>query len=155
MVHTCQLFYSEPAQASPYPMASVFIGEKDITTFKSVSIDWAGGGLVSTTEDLLLFIQALKNNTLIEKDTFERMKDWARFARGIDYGYGLMRFRFKDMFFLLSDKYNMWGNSGSVGAYMYYVPWLDTFIIGTFNQMEYEKKHVMFMLNVLKIVSKL
>jgi D-alanyl-D-alanine carboxypeptidase len=155
MVHTYQLFYSEPAASSPYSMASVHIRKWDVTNFKSISIDWAGGGLVSNTEDLLLFHQALKNHTLINKDTFDRMKDWARFAKGIDYGYGLMSFRFKDLFFLLSNKYNMWGNSGSVGAYMYYVPALDTYLIGTFNQMEYEKKHVMFMLKVLKIVSQL
>ncbi len=155
MAHTYQLYYSEPIQASPYPMANVYIGEHDVTNFKSISIDWAGGGLVSTTEDLLSFIMALKNNTLIRKDTFDRMKDWARFAKGIDYGYGLMSFRFKDLFFLLSNKYNMWGNSGSVGAYMYYVPAFDTFLVGTFNQMGYEKKHVMFMLKVLRILSKI
>jgi CubicO group peptidase (beta-lactamase class C family) len=136
-------------------MANVYLGKQDVTTFKSLSVDWAGGGLVSTTEDLLLFIQALKNNALIKETTFDRMKDWARFAKGIDYGYGLMNFRFKDVFFLLSNKYNMWGNSGSIGSFMYYVPAFDTFIIGTFNQMGYEKKHVMFLLKVLKILSKL
>jgi D-alanyl-D-alanine carboxypeptidase len=155
MKHTCQLFYSEPAQTSPYPMANVYLGEKDVTTFKSISVDWAGGGLVSTTEDLLLFIRALKNNTLIKEATFDRMRDWARFAKGIDYGYGLMSFRFKDIFFLMSNKNNMWGNSGSIGSYMYYVPAFDTFLVGTFNQMGYEKKHVMFLLKVLKILSKL
>ena len=155
MTHTYQLFYSEPVQASPYPMASMYISEQDVTTFKSVSVDWAGGGLVSTTEDLLLFIQALNDNALIKKATFDRMKDWARFAKGIDYGYGLMSFRFGDMFFLLSSKNNMCGNSGSTGSYMYYVPAYDTYIIGTFNQMGYEKKHVMFLLKVLKILSKL
>ena len=155
MTHTYQLFYSQPAHASPYPMADVYLGEQNVTTFKSISVDWAGGGLVSTTEDLLLFIQALKNNTLINEATFDRMKNWARFAKGIDYGYGLMSFRFNDMFFLLSNKNNMWGNSGSIGSFMYYVPTFDTYIIGTFNQMGYEKKHVMFMLKVLKILSKL
>jgi len=155
MALTSQLFYSEPAQPSPYPMADVYLGEQNVTSFKSISVDWAGGGLVSTTEDLLLFIQALKNNTLIKSATFDRMKDWARFAKGIDYGYGLMSFRFKNVFFLLSNKNNMWGNSGSIGSYMYYVPEFDTYIIGTFNQMGYEKKHVMFLLKVLKILSKL
>jgi D-alanyl-D-alanine carboxypeptidase len=155
MKHTSQLFYSQPAQASPHTMADAYIGEHNVTTFKSLSVDWAGGGLVSTAEDLLLFIQALKNNTLIEKATFDRMKDWARFARGIDYGYGLMSFRFKDVFFLLPNEYNMWGNSGSVGSFMYYVPAYDTFLIGTFDQMDYEKKHVMFLLKVLKILAKL
>jgi D-alanyl-D-alanine carboxypeptidase len=155
MSHTYQLYYSEPAQPSSFPMANVYIGKQDVTNFKSISIDWAGGGLVSTSEDLLSFIQALKKNFLIKKETFDRMKDWARFSRGIDYGYGLMNFRFKDMFPLLSNKKNMWGNSGSLGSYMYYVPAYDTFLIGTFNQMEYEKKHVLFMLKVLKIISKL
>jgi D-alanyl-D-alanine carboxypeptidase len=155
MAHTYQLFYSEPAQDSPYPVANVYIGGQDVTAFKSISVDWAGGGLVSNTEDLLLFIRALKDNTLIKEATFDRIKDWARFAKGIDYGYGLMSFRFRDLFFFLSNKYNMWGNSGSIGSFMYYVPSFDTFVIGTFNQMGYEKKHVMFLLKVLKILSKL
>jgi D-alanyl-D-alanine carboxypeptidase len=155
MTHTCQMFYSEAAEPTPYTMANVYLGGHDVTNFKSISIDWAGGGLVSTTEDLLSFIQALKKNALIKASTFDRMKDWACFARGIDYGFGLMSFRFKDLFFLLSNKYNMWGNSGSIGAYMYYVPVLDTYLIGTFNKMGYEKKHVMFMLKVLRILSKL
>jgi CubicO group peptidase (beta-lactamase class C family) len=155
MSQTCQLFYSESAQPSPYPMADVFIGKHNVTDFKSVSIDWAGGGLVSTAEDLLVFIQALKNDVLLKAETFEMMKDWARFGRGIDYGYGLMNFRFKDIFFLLSNQNNMWGNSGSLGSYMYYVPAFDTYLIGTFNQMGYEKKHVMFMLKVMKIIAKL
>ncbi|UCE42657.1 MAG: beta-lactamase family protein [Candidatus Aminicenantes bacterium] len=155
MKHTYQLFYSDPTQASPFPMANVYIGEKDVAPFKSLSVDWAGGGLVSTTEDLLLFIRALKNSALLKEATFDRMKNWARFAKGIDYGYGLMSFRFRDLFFLLPNKYNMWGNSGSIGSFMYYVPEFDAYVIGTFNQMGYEKKHVMFLLKVLKILSKL
>jgi D-alanyl-D-alanine carboxypeptidase len=155
MKHSYQLFYSDPAEKSPFPIANIYAGTHDVTTHRSLSVDWAGGGIVSTTEDLLLFIKALVTNSLIRAETFNKMKDWAKFARGIYYGYGIMYFKFKEIFFLLSDKFNMWGNSGSIGAYMYYVPKIDLYIIGNFNQMKYEKKHVQFIIRVLNALSKL
>jgi D-alanyl-D-alanine carboxypeptidase len=153
MKHSYLMFYSEPEEKKPF--ANLFVGDQDISNHRSLSIDWAGGGIVSTTEDLLLFIQALVNHSLIKEETFKRMQDWAKFGRGIYYGYGLMYFKFKEIFFLLSDKLDMWGNSGSIGSYMYYCPKLDMYIIGNFNQTKYEKKHVNFIIRVLNVLAKL
>ncbi len=153
--HSYQIFYSNPEEKSLYPIANIYVGTHDVTTYRSLSIDWAGGGIISTTEDLFLFIEALVTHTLIKEETFNKMKDWAKFGRGIYYGYGLMYFKFKEIFFLLSDKLDMWGNSGSIGSYMYYCPNLDIYIIGNFSQMKYEKKHVQFIIRVLNILSKL
>ena len=155
MRHSYQLFYSEPEEKSPFPMARLYVGQHEVSTYRSLSVDWAGGGIISTSEDLLLFIKALVNHTLLKAETFEKMKDWAGFARGIDYGYGLMSFKFKKVFFLLSSKLDMWGNSGSPGAYMYYNPFFDVYLTGSFNQMKYEKKHIRFLIKVLNYLAKL
>jgi len=155
MKNTYQLFYSEPEQKSEYPMANVYLDTVEISQFRSISADWAGGGIVSTTEDLLLFIKALKNNTLIKEETFERMKNWTKIERGIYYGYGLMRFQFRELFFLLSNDLNVWGNSGSIGSYMYYNPKHEIYVIGNFNQIKYEEKHVRFMIKILSMLLKL
>ena len=125
--HSYQLFYSNPQEKNLFPITNIYVGTHDVTTYRSLSVDWAGGGIISTTEDLFLFIKALVTYKLIKEKTFNKMKDWAKFGRGIYYGYGLMYFKFKEVFFLLSDKLDMWGNSGSLGSYMYYCPKLDIY----------------------------
>jgi len=102
MIHSYQLFYSEPAKKSPYPIADMYMDDIEVSTYQSLSIDWAGGGIVSNTEDLLLFHQALVNNTLLKEETFDKWKDWVKFGKGIDYGHGLVSLKFKEMMFFLS-----------------------------------------------------
>ncbi len=155
MNHSYQLFYSEPVDKSPYPIADMYLDQDEVSTYKSVSVDWAGGGIVSNTEDLLLFHQALVNNTLFKEETFNKWKDWAKFGKGIDYGYGLVSLKFKEMMFFLPDKLNMWGNWGSTSTYMFYNPFHDIYVIGAFNQSNFIQKQVRFMVKVISIVSKL
>ena len=154
MDHSYQLFYSEPVEKSPYPIADIYMDQDEVSTYRSMSIDWAGGGIISNTEDLLLFHQALVNNTLLKEETFNKWEDWAEFDRGIDYGYGLVSLKFKEMMFFLSDKLNMWGNWGSTSTYMFYNPVYDIYVIGAFNQTNFVKKQVQFMIKVINIVSK-
>lgn len=74
----------------------------------------------------------------------------ARFGPGIDYGFGLMRFRFIGA----PKKYMIWGNSGSIGTYMYYNPRLDTFFIGTFNHVNYRHQPIIFLFKIMRIMFK-
>ena len=154
MDHSYQLFYSEPVEKSPYQIADIYMDQDEVSTYRSISIDWAGGGIISNTEDLLLFHQALVNNTLLKEETFNKWEDWAEFDRGIDYGYGLVSLKFKEMMFFLSDKLNMWGNWGSTSTYMFYNPVYDIYVIGAFNQTNFVQKQVQFMVKVINIVSK-
>ena len=154
MNHSYQLFYSEPVEKSPYPIADIYMDQDEVSTYRSMSIDWAGGGIISNTEDLLLFHQALVNNTLLKEETFNKWEDWAKFDRGIDYGYGLVSLKLKEMMFFLSDKLDMWGNWGSTSTYMFYNPVYDIYVIGAFNQTNFVQKQVQFMIKVINIVSK-
>ena len=149
-MNTSLLFYSEPKENSPYQIADTYIGKHEVSTYKSISIDWAGGGIISTTEDLLLFHQALVHHTLIKKETFELcVKDLGRF------GYGILFLNIRKMTTFLSNTLNMWGNFGSIGAYMFYNPTFDAYIIGSFNHSNYMVKQVFFVIDVIRKVSKL
>lgn len=154
MKHSYQLFYSEPEEKSLYPMADIYLNDDEVSTFRSLSIDWAGGGIISNTEDLLLFIRALAHHALLKEETFHRMEDWAKFSRGIDYGYGLVRISFKDMLFFLSEKRTIWGNFGSTATYMFYNPACDAYLIGAFNHSKFVRKQVLFLLRITKILAK-
>jgi len=150
------LFYSESKEKCPYKIADTYIGNHEVSTYKSVSIDWAGGGIVSTTEDLLLFHKALVKNLLIKKETFELWKcDLGKFGFGMDYGYGILFLNIGKMAIIFPKTLNMWGNFGSIATYMFYNPACDVYIIGTFNHSNYVVKQVFFLIDVIRKVSKL
>ncbi|MDZ7343050.1 MAG: beta-lactamase family protein, partial [candidate division KSB1 bacterium] len=84
MKHSYLLQYSQPAAESEYPVAGVYLGDTNIVHYRSLSVDYAGGGIVATSEDLLKFMKALVQHEIIREDTFAKMKDWAKFSIGID-----------------------------------------------------------------------
>lgn len=152
MKHSYLLQYSQPIEKSPYPIADFYIRKIPATHYRSLSIDYAGGGIVSTSNDLLKFMKALVRNELIHQDTMKKMKDWAKYSIGIDYGYGLMNF--KTIPLLMPRKYNVWGNAGITGSFMFYHPEMDAYFIGCLNQFEYHRKGVMLMFKMINILSK-
>jgi D-alanyl-D-alanine carboxypeptidase len=155
MEHSCFHLRSEPKDCSSYPMADVYLGEHEVSSFQSFSIDWAGGGIVSTMEDLLRFHQALVKNTIISRETLERCKqDVGRFGFGMDYGYGILHLKINQLGLIMPKALNMWGNFGSFGSYMFYNPVHDVYIIGAFNHSNYVVKQVQFMINVIRKLHK-
>ena len=138
---------TEPLEPSPYKVANLYMRDSDITNNESLGILHAGGGIVSTTSDLLKFMKALVNGQILKKETLEKMKnDWGKFFLGIDYGYGVMNI--KTVPVLMPAKYNSWGNAGSTGAFMFYHPATDAYIIGTLNQFGYGQKGIRLMLQL-------
>ena len=75
------------------------------------------------------------------------------FFIGIDYGYGLMSF--KTIPVLMPKKYNVWGNYGSIGSFMFYNEGLDAYLIGNLNNFGYHRKGIMLMFKVIDIIRKI
>lgn len=112
-------------------------------------IDYAGGSVVATNEDLLKFMKALVAGEIVSKNTLEKMKnDSTKLYFGIDYGYSI--WQFKTIPVLLPEKYNCWGGFGATGAFTFYHPGLDTYLIGNFNDLSYMRKGLKFMKKVIK-----
>ncbi len=147
MNDTYFIFHSEPKNQPTKKMADLFYKGKNLATYKSISMSWAGGGVISTTEDMLIFFKALNSRKLIKNETLETMKsDYGKLGANMNYGYGLMQFRF----FGMGSKYRIWGNSGSVGAIMYYNEASDTYIIGCFNKFGWQVEPIMFIVRILR-----
>jgi Beta-lactamase class C and other penicillin binding proteins len=143
---------SLPNEASPYPVAGVYLGTRNIIGYRSLSVDFAGGGITAPLEDLLKFMQALVQGKLIRELTLIQMDDCVRFAPGIDYGYGMMKIRHLPL--LMPSKYACWGNAGSTGSFMFFHPGLDTYLIGSLNQFGYHRKGIQFMLRIIDALLK-
>ena len=147
MKNAYMMGYSEPAVKSGHPAAKPFIDEFDITTIKGFhQIDYAGGGVVAPLGEFLLFMKALVNHRIIKAETLQRMlSDDHRSLPTIRYGYAIWKFITIPL--LMPEKYNCWGCIGVTGAYMFYHPKTESYIIGTFNDMSYRSKAPRFMLS--------
>ena len=150
MMNSSMLYYSEPIKEYAYPIAHFSFHGKVINDYKKyAALDFSGGSVVATNEDLLKFMQALVSGKIIRKDTLEIMKnDSTKLYFGIEYGYGI--WQFKTIPILLPKKYNCWGCVGATGAFMFYHPGLDTYLIGNFNDTSYMRKGLKFMKNIIK-----
>ena len=124
---------------------------KDYSIFKD---DFAGGGIVTTSSDLLMFFQAVINHQIISKSTLDEMTKWSKHSSlkmiGIQYGLGLMYL--KPIPFLFPKKYSSFGHIGSIGSFMFYNPFSKTFLIGSVNRFRYHPKSMRIMFNALKDV---
>lgn len=113
-------------------LSNVYYGDVNYTAFQSMSADWAGGGLVTTAEDMARFLRAFVDNEIFANpDTREEMFDWMPWTQQgdrMDYGLGLMRIR--------GNKFTIWGHIGVGQAFMLYWPEGDVTLTGTLNQDE-------------------
>lgn len=119
-----------------------YLDDLECTLLPAVmTADWAGGGLISTTEDLARFLWAFVRNEIFEGPTTRgEMFKWVKSGPFHNYGFGISR-----VLFDRSDdpKYmglgEVWGHSGSSDNFMYYWPNEDTTMIGTLNQIACER----------------
>ena len=139
---------STPTDQPSTPMAEFYIGEDEVSGLVSLSADWAGGGLVTTSEDLYRFMSALFDGRLVSTASLERMQSWVPESYGTYYGYGLRKWELKS-FAPQFGSLTLIGHSGSSSAFMFYCPELDAYLTGTFNQVAFMKDHIRFVMEIL------
>jgi D-alanyl-D-alanine carboxypeptidase len=91
------------------------------------TVDWAGGGLVSTAADLAAFLRALTRGQLVSSRAWSEMTRWQPGPAGYydGYGLGLGRYTFPAA--------QVIGHHGVWGAFAFWSPELDAVITGTVN----------------------
>lgn len=140
---------SQPLSATR-KLAELYVNQFEISKAKSLSLDWAGGGISTTAKDLNIFHEALNSNGLVSSPTLKKMKKWTKESRGSYYGFGLRKIVLKE----LSEEYpeyTLIGHNGSTSAFMFYCPELDLYLSGTFNQTAQVKKTILFPIEILKL----
>ena len=135
--------------ASELPPAELFINDVEYSKVPGFAeIDYAGGGVRATLDDYLKFMTALVNHELVSSETLSTMlADDAPSMPGMRYGYGIWKFVTVPV--VAPAKYNCWGCVGVTGAFMFFHPRTESYVIGTFNDMEYKSKALRFMLSKL------
>jgi len=141
---------------SDYPAAKMFIKDIDVTSIEGIhEIDYAGGSVIAPLEDYLIFMKSLLGQRLIKPETLNRMIDddinMGFPTIGFRYGYSVWKLR--SIPIIMPPKYYCWGCVGVTGAFMFYHPLIETYIIGTFNDFAYRGKALEFM--VRKVIKEL
>lgn len=134
----------EPAPAEVPTPADPWFEETNIAGVPALSLDWAGGGLMTTTADLAAFLRGLEAGTPVALERFQESWTTDALTDGVDYGYGLWRVRPDGLSRWLSSP-EMIGVSGFTGSYLYLVPETDTLITGTFDQSLYAEEHIIYL----------
>lgn len=107
----------------PARLAPAVIRRKDIHLYRSLSCDFSGGGLVTTTRDLTLFLKALKEGRILSERSMRAMTRFEHsFRPGMLYGLGMMELRFEQFFFLLKGMPRLRGHLGVLGVHAWYHP---------------------------------
>ena len=116
------------------PPSSAYAGDHLYGSHRSVSADWAGGGLVTTAHDLARFIRGFADDRLFRnRATREQMLTWTSTGEpGVDYGLGVRRFVLAELG--MPGFGEPWGHTGFLKSFMLYWPERDATICGTLNQ---------------------
>ena len=122
-----------PTGAAP-AIAPLWLDGVEASTFRSISCDWAGGGIVSTLDDLLRFSVGLHDGTLLSASSLAELTTIRhRFRSGIHYGSGMMEIRFEEFFFLLRGLARPIGHIGVLGTHLFRDATHDAHIVMNFH----------------------
>ncbi len=92
------------------------------------------GGMVSTSADMLVFIEAFFTGKLFPADYIDRLQQWNRIFFPMQSGIGIHKFRLPWIFNPAGTIPDFIGHSGLSGALAFYSPKENLFIAGTVNQ---------------------
>ena len=152
MKDTYLMFYSEP-QNGKRPIAEAWVNGHEISQFQSVSIDWAGGGVISTLDDLAVYIRALYQGRIISPETLEALNQFDyEFIPGIAYGNGFMQMQFDKFMPTLRFLPKMTGHMGVLGTQLFYDAATDMVYVSSLGSSDATAASVQTMIQTLSTV---
>lgn len=146
----------EPAPPQALPTADVTAFGKVLQGAPSLSADQAGGGLVTTIDDLARLVRGLASGQPVALDVIGAEYTNDAMHGGIDVGLGAWRVRPGGVFFLLGGMPELVGHSGATGVWAYYVAAYDAVLVGAVSNAAWQEKHIEFLLaEVMPVLGRL
>lgn len=101
---------------------------------KAMTSFGADGGIVSTSSDMLVFIEAFFTGKLFPQTYIDELQEWNKIFFPMQSGIGIHLFKLPWIFNPTGAVPYFIGHSGLSGALAYYSPKENIFIVGTVNQ---------------------
>lgn len=149
--NTYLCFYDE--RFKDHTLAPIYVKKIDISRFTSLSCDFSGGGLHTTSQDLTRFLQALLDEYFISKDSLHQMMQFNhRFRTGMHYGLGMMQLHFEEFFFLFKGLPRMVGHLGVSGVHAWIDPLTKTSIVMNVGHMNHMGKSFQTLITLVQLI---
>lgn len=132
LTHT--YLYQDALDNTPKPL---YYKAKELHIPKAMTSFGPDGGVVSTSKDMLVFIEAFFNGKLFLKAYLEELNEWNSIFFPLQSGVGIHRFKLLWIFDPFGSIPELIGHSGLSGALAYYSPKENLYIVGTVNQVAY------------------
>jgi CubicO group peptidase (beta-lactamase class C family) len=113
---------------------TLYYKNNELNIPKAMTSFGADGGIVSTSSDLLLFIEAFFNGKLFPSTYIDELQEWNKIFFPMRSGIGIHLFKLPLLFNPTGTVPYFLGHSGLSGALAYYSPKENIFIVGTVNQ---------------------
>ncbi|MGW4928491.1 serine hydrolase domain-containing protein [Agromyces sp. NPDC004153] len=124
---------AEPSTGTSLGIAPLRLGRTEASTFRSLSCDWSGGGIVSTPDDLVAFDAALHRGELVSRRSLAWLAEPRnRFHVGIRYAAGMMQVRFGGFSPFLRGLPRPVGHIGVLATHLFHDPVHDAGIVLNF-----------------------
>jgi D-alanyl-D-alanine carboxypeptidase len=123
--------YADAADKKP---ALMYFKNKPLDICKAMTSFGADGGIVSTSEETMVFLRAFFNGYFFPKSYLPELYKWNSVMFPLEYGVGIMKFQLPAIFTMFRKMPAFIGHSGLSGAFAYYIPDKDVFLTGTVNQ---------------------
>jgi D-alanyl-D-alanine carboxypeptidase len=117
--------------------ATLYFKDKELHIPKAMSSFGPDGGVVSTSEETMTFLEAFFSGKLFPADYIDGLKKWNKIFFPMQSGIGIHRFRLPWIFDPFRKIPDLIGHSGLSGALAFYSPERDLYITGTVNQTAY------------------
>jgi CubicO group peptidase (beta-lactamase class C family) len=112
------------------------------------------GGMVSTSADMLLFIEAFFNSKLFPKEYIADLQEWNKIFFPMKSGIGIHLFKLPWIFNPTGAVPYFIGHSGLSGALAFYSPNENIYAVGTVNQVSYPNLSFKTMIKLTQILMK-
>lgn len=155
MTHSYMTMRSNPMSGEVKPISDLWLNGVEFGDKKALSVDWAGGGVISTLDDLMKFSVALHNGVLISVLSQNMMfSDANQFEQGIYTGDGGMTVRFKKFFPLLNLPL-VRGHIGVLSTHVFYDPTTDTHIVLNFGSTSKIVPSFKALIDILSVIKRI
>lgn len=113
---------------------TLYYKSNELNIPKAMTSFGADGGIVSTSSDMLVFIEAFFTGKLFPATYIDELQEWNNIFFPMKSGIGIHLFKLPWLFNPTGTVPNFIGHSGLSGALAYYSPKENIFIVGTVNQ---------------------
>lgn len=120
------------------------VGAESLDRVKYTASALAPGGLVSTSQEVFIFLDAFFSGQLFDIKHIENPEFRALQFFPLEYGSGMMKMQLSFLMSPLIDAPEIRGHSGSTGSFAFYCPERQVYIIGTINQVKTQPFQVIF-----------